>query len=190
VTAADNGTRGTDGTAPQPADVRAPRTPARRRRRVAGAVTGAVAGGAVVAAAAAVAFGGGSSSAASGTARLTVTGGYIPQPLLTDMAAAYVTVTNRSGSAAELTSVTSPPAAHVTLHTTVGTTMRQVSSLTVPARGRLALGLGEDHLMLENLVRRPAVGDKVALTLHFAHAVPATVTVTVPVRPTTYRPGS
>jgi copper(I)-binding protein len=33
------------------------------------------------------------------------------------------------------------------------------------------------------------VGDKVTLTLHFTHATPATVTVTVPVRPTTYRPG-
>ena len=72
----------------------------------------------------------------------------------------------------ELTSVTTPLAAHVTLHTTVGTTMRQVMSLPVPAGGSLALGLGGDHLMLENLTRRPAVGDKVTLDapLHPRHA--------------------
>lgn len=163
----------------------------RRGRRLAGALTGAVTGGAAVAAAAVVAvvaLSGGSSAAAS-PARLSVTGGYVPRPLLTDMAAAYLTVRNTGGSPAELTSVTTPLAAHVTLHTTVGTTMRQVPSLSVPARGRLSLGLGADHLMLENLARMPAVGDSVALTLHFAHATPATVTVTVPVRPTTYRPG-
>lgn len=160
----------------------------RRGRRLTGALTGAVAGGAAVAAAAVVALGGGSSSAAS-PARLSVTGGYVPRPLLTDMAAAYLTVRNTGGTPAELTSVTTPLAAHVTLHTTVGTTMRQVPSLTVPARGRLSLGLGADHLMLENLTHKPAVGDTVTLTLRFAHATPATVTVTVPVRPTTYRPG-
>jgi copper(I)-binding protein len=169
-----------------------------RRRKLTGAVIGAVAGGAAVAVAAVVALGSSSSSAAgagpSGAeggapARLAVSGGYLPQPLLTDMAAAYLTVHNTGGGAAELTSVTSPLAAHVTLHTTVGTTMRQVMSLPVPAGGSLTLGLGADHLMLENLTRRPAVGDKVTLTLHFTHATPATVTITVPVRPTTYRPG-
>ncbi|HEY3478498.1 MAG TPA: copper chaperone PCu(A)C [Streptomyces sp.] len=171
-----------------------------RRRKLTGAVVGAVAGGAAVAVAAVVALGSTSSSAAgpgspgSGSqggapARLAVSGGYIPRPLLTDMAAAYLTVRNTAGGAAELTAVTSPLAAHVTLHTTVGTTMRQVMSLPVPAGGSLTLGLGADHLMLENLTRRPAVGDKVTLTLHFTHATPATVTITVPVRPTTYRPG-
>jgi copper(I)-binding protein len=155
-------------------------------------VTGALAGGAAVALAAAVGLGGcsatGTSAHLEGPARLTVSGGYIPRPLLTDMAAAYVTVVNSGGSPAELTSVTTPLAAHVTLHTTQGTTMRQVTSLTIPAGGRLILGTGGDHLMLENLTRRPAVGDTVALTLHFAHATPAAVTVDVPVRPTTYQP--
>jgi hypothetical protein len=122
-------------------------------------------------------------------ARLTVTGGYIPRPLLTDMAAAYFTVTNSGGTAAQLTSVTSTLAAHGTLHTTTDDTMRQVMSLQVPAHGRLRLANGGDHVMLEDLTGRPAVGDKVTLTLHFAHATPATVNVTVPVRPTTYTPG-
>ena len=121
-------------------------------------------------------------------ARLTVSGGYVPRPLLTDMAVAYFTVTNSGGTAARLTSVTSPLAAHATLHTTTDDTMRQVTSLPVPAGGRLTLGNGGDHVMLEDLTHRPSVGDPVTLTLHFAHASPATVTVTVTVRPTTYTP--
>ncbi|MBY8879196.1 copper chaperone PCu(A)C [Actinacidiphila acidipaludis] len=156
-------------------------------------MTGALAGGAVVALAAVVGLGGCSVGGASahgkgGPAKLAVRSGYIPQPLLTDLAAAYVTVVNDGGTDAQLTAVTTPLAAHVTLHTTQGTTMRQVMELTVPAGGRLTLGTGGDHLMLEDLTRRPSVGETVPLTLHFAHATPATVTVTVPVRPTTYQP--
>ncbi|MFI0940970.1 copper chaperone PCu(A)C [Streptomyces sp. NPDC021020] len=130
----------------------------------------------------------GSGSHPGGSARLVVSGGYIPQPLLTDEAAAYVTVANTGGTDAELTSVTTPLAAHVTLHTTSGTTMRQVSALTVPAGGTLALGTGGAHMMLEGLTHKPSVGEQITLRLHFIHASPATVTVTVPVRPTTYDP--
>jgi copper(I)-binding protein len=142
----------------------------------------------------AVALTGRSSSSAGGgaktasPARLTVSGAYIPRPLLTDMAAAYFTVTNSGGTAARLTAVTSTLAAHATLHTTSRDTMEQVSSLPVPAGGRLNLAGGGDHVMLENLTHKPSVGDKVTLTLHFTHASRATVTVTVPVRPTTYTP--
>lgn len=152
---------------------------------------GAVAGVGAVALAtgAAAALTGGSSSGAGGPAKPAVSGGgYIPQPLLTDMAAAYVTVVNTGGTAAQLTSVTTALAAQTTLHTTTGSTMRQVTALTVPAHGRLVLGTGGDHMMLENLTHKPQVGEKVTLRLHFAHATPATVTVTVPVRPTTYVP--
>lgn len=121
-------------------------------------------------------------------AHLTVSGGYIPQPLLTDMAAAYVTLTNAGGTAADLTAVTTPLAAHVTLHTTTDGTMRQVTSLRVPPHGTLRLAGGADHLMLENLTHKPAVGEAVTLTLRFAEDTPAPMTVTVPVRPTTYTP--
>lgn len=159
------------------------------RRR---AVLGAVAGTAAVALAtgAGVALSGGSSSGASagGVGKVAVSTGYIPQPLLTDEAAAYVTVTNTGGGDAQLTSVTTPLAATATLHTTTGTTMSQVTALTVPAGGKLTLGTGGDHMMLENLTHKPRVGETVTLRLHFTHATPATITVTVPVRPTTYRP--
>ncbi|SFE27559.1 hypothetical protein SAMN05216251_102345 [Actinacidiphila alni] len=165
-----------------------------RRRR---ALIGAVAGTAAVALAtgAGVALSDGSSGdgpgsgpAGGGTGKVAVSTGYIPQPLLTDEAAAYVTVVNTGGGDAQLTSVTTSLSASATLHTTTGTTMRQVTALTVPAHGRLTLGTGGDHMMLERLTHKPGVGEKVTLRLHFTHATPATVTVTVPVRPTTYRP--
>jgi periplasmic copper chaperone A len=155
------------------------------RRR---ALLGAIGGVAAVAAASGAALGLSGRSGADGPARLAVSGGYIPQPLLTDEAAAYVTVANTGGTDAQLTSVTTPLAAHVTLHTTTGTTMRQVPALTVPAGGTLALGSGGDHMMMEGLTHKPSVGERITLTLHFTHASPATVTVTVPVRPTTYDP--
>lgn len=166
-----------------------------RPRRAAAAVVGAVAGGAVVALAAVVGLGGRPATAEGmghdrGPARLSVRAGYVPRPLLTDMAAAYLTVVNTGGTDAELTSVASPLARYVTLHVTQGTTMRQVPSLTVPAGGRLTLGMGGDHLMLEDLARRPDVGGTVPLVLRFAHATPATVTVNLPVRPTAYSPMS
>jgi copper(I)-binding protein len=158
-----------------------------RRRALLGAGAGVTA--VALATGAGVALSSGSSSGAgAGPAKVAVSGGYIPQPLLTDMAAAYVTVTNTGGADAQLTSVTTALAAHTTLHTTTGTTMRQVTALTVPAGGTLALGTGGDHMMLENLTHKPSVGEKVTLRLHFTHATPATITVTVPVRPTTYRP--
>nr|WP_223186720.1 copper chaperone PCu(A)C [Streptomyces sp. CBMA29] len=130
----------------------------------------------------------GTSGQGGGLGKVSVSGGYIPQPLLTDEAAAYVTVKNTGGGDAELTAVSTPLAAHVTLHSTTGTTMRQVTALTVPAGGTLTLGTGGDHMMLENLTHKPRVGETVTLRLHFAHATPATVTVTVPVEATTYRP--
>lgn len=157
----------------------------KRRRALLGAIGGVVAVAAATGAAAGLT---GHGSGPGGGARLEVSGGYIPQPLLTDEAAAYVTVANTGGTDAELTSVTTPLAAHVTLHTTTGTTMRQVGALTVPAGGRLTLGTGGAHMMLEGLTHKPSVGEQITLRLHFTHASPATVTVTVPVRSTTYDP--
>lgn len=117
---------------------------------------------------------------------LSVSGAYIPRPAMADMAAGFLTVTNKGGGADKLTSITTPLAREVTLHTTKGTRMKQVSSLDVPANGDLRLSSGGDHLMLTKLVHRPKVGEKVDFTLHFATSDP--VTIKVPVEPMTYRP--
>ncbi|WP_241787882.1 copper chaperone PCu(A)C [Streptomyces sp. PRh5] len=121
-----------------------------------------------------------------GAPKLSVSGAYVSQPPMDDMAAGYLAVRNAGGGADELTSVTTPLASEVTLHTTKGNRMKQVSSLDVPADGRLELTSGGDHLMLTNLSHRPKVGERVSFTLHFATSDP--IEIKVPVEPTTYRP--
>jgi copper(I)-binding protein len=118
--------------------------------------------------------------------QLKVTGAYIPQPVLSDMAAGYLTVTNTGGTDAKLTSVTSDLSADITMHTTMNDQMRPVSSFNVPAGGKLTLSLGGRHLMLMNLTHKPVVGEKVSLVLHFGKT--RTIEVQVRVKPATYRP--
>ncbi|WP_311767036.1 copper chaperone PCu(A)C [Streptomyces rhizosphaericus] len=129
---------------------------------------------------------GGDHAGHKGAPKLSVSGAYVSQPPLDDMAAGYLAVRNAGGGADELTSVTTPLASEVTLHTTKGNRMKQVSSLDVPADGRLELTSGGDHLMLTNLTHRPKVGERVSFTLHFATSDP--IEIKVPVEPTTYRP--
>lgn len=117
---------------------------------------------------------------------LSVGGAYIPRPAMSDMAAGFLTVTNKGGGQDKLTSITTPLARDVTLHTTKGTQMKQVGSLDVPANGELKLTSGGDHLMLTKLVHRPKLGEKVEFTLHFATSDP--IKIKVPVEPMTYRP--
>ncbi|MET7762436.1 copper chaperone PCu(A)C [Streptomyces sp. NPDC005336] len=121
-----------------------------------------------------------------GSPKLSVSGAYLPQPPMTDMAAGFLTVRNTGGGADRLTSITTPLASDVTLHSTTGGRMKQVSSLDVPSDGLLKLTSGGDHLMLTNLTHRPKVGEKVSFTLHFATSDP--IVIKVPVEPTTYRP--
>ncbi|MDX2706918.1 copper chaperone PCu(A)C [Streptomyces sp. PA03-6a] len=118
---------------------------------------------------------------------LTVSGAYIPQPTLADMAAGYFTVSNTGDRDARLTSVTSDLSGDITLHSTEDNRMRRVTSFTVPAGGRLTLALGGNHLMLTNLEHKPAAGEQVSLRLHFDDA--DTIDVRVPVKPAGYHPG-
>jgi copper(I)-binding protein len=126
------------------------------------------------------------SSAGSG-AQLKVSGAYIPQPALADMAAGYLTVTNSGGADATLTSVTSAFAGSITMHSTTDGRMRTADSFTVPAGGRLVLSLGGNHLMLMDLKHKPLAGEKVSLELHFRGA--DAISVPVPVKPAGYQPG-
>ncbi|MFF7675600.1 copper chaperone PCu(A)C [Actinacidiphila glaucinigra] len=118
---------------------------------------------------------------------LKVSGAYIPQPALADMAAGYFTVANTGGRDARLTSVTSDLSGDITLHSTEGNRMRRVTSFTVPAGGRLTLALGGSHLMLTDLEHKPVAGERVSLRLRFDDA--DTIDVRVPVKPAGYRPG-
>nr|WP_202447385.1 copper chaperone PCu(A)C [Streptomyces sp. SID5468] len=129
---------------------------------------------------------GGNASGTAAAPQLKVSGGYVPQPPMADMATGYFTVTNTGAGDDRLTSVSSDLAPEVTMHSTQGGAMRAVSSFPVPAKGRLVLSTGGNHLMLMKLKRRPAVGDKVSFQLHFAKSAP--ITVEVPVEPASYHP--
>ncbi|MFF6948334.1 copper chaperone PCu(A)C [Streptomyces iakyrus] len=129
---------------------------------------------------------GGSGGSGSGKAELSVGSAYMPQPVSDDMAAGFLTVTNKGGAADDLTSVTSDIAGQVTVHETVDGAMQEVKSLKIPAGGRLELRSGGDHLMFEQLKHKPKEGQTVSVELHFAHSDP--VKVEIPVKPATYAP--
>ncbi len=126
-----------------------------------------------------------SGSGSDGAAELSAGAAYIPQPVSDSMAAGFLTVTNKGGADDALTSVTSD-AGEVSVHETVGGTMKEAERLDVPAHGQLVFRSGGNHLMFEKLTHRLTEGQSVAVELHFAHSAP--VTVELPVKAATYRP--
>ncbi|MER8219591.1 copper chaperone PCu(A)C [Streptomyces sp. NPDC094143] len=128
----------------------------------------------------------GGDGGSGGQAELAVGSAYMPQPVSEEMAAGFLTVTNNGGAADELTSVSSDIAGRVTVHETTGGAMREVKSLKIPAHGRLVLKTGGDHLMFEQLKRKPKEGQTVSVELRFAHSDP--VEVEMPVKAATYTP--
>lgn len=153
-----------------------------RRTALLGAVVAtALGGGAILAA-----CGTGGQDGASGPARISVADSYIPLPPAGGMAAGYLTVRN-DGGRDELLKVTSPAAGSVTMHRSTESSMEQVDSLDVPAHGALKLARGGNHLMIMGWQKAPAIGDELELDLTFSKS--GTITVKVPVKELTYRPG-
>jgi len=105
---------------------------------------------------------------------------------VSDMAAGFLTITNKGDTADRLTSVSSDAAGEVTVHETVDGAMRQAESLDIPAHGSLVLESGGNHLMFEQLKRKPKQGQKVSVELRFDRSDP--VTVEIPVKSATYVP--
>ncbi|MFJ9735092.1 copper chaperone PCu(A)C [Streptomyces sp. NPDC101169] len=131
---------------------------------------------------------GADSGSGSAAAELSVSSVYMPQPVSPDMAAGFLTITNRGGAKDALTSVGSDVAGRVTMHSTVGGAMREKSSFAIPAHGRLVFRSGGNHLMFEELKRRPKQGQHVTLKLTFAESGP--LTVEMPVKSATYNPST
>lgn len=127
----------------------------------------------------------GSGSGSEGGGGITVARAYMPQPVLDDMAAGFLTIVNDSGTKDELTSVTSD-VGEVTVHETVGGAMEEVARLSVPAHGQLVFKSGGTHLMFDKLKRKPKQGQTVSVELHFAQSDP--VVVKMPVESATYVP--
>jgi copper(I)-binding protein len=119
---------------------------------------------------------------------LGVSSAYMPQPVTGEMAAGYLRIANKGGTKDELTSVTSDAAGSITVHETVGQSMQEVKSLDVPAHGQLVFKSGGNHLMFENLKRKPKQGERVTVELHFAKSGP--IKVEMPVKPATYNPAT
>ncbi|MGI5436482.1 copper chaperone PCu(A)C [Streptomyces shenzhenensis] len=144
---------------------------------------------AALAAALALAGCGGSGDSAGGSkADLSVSSSYMPQPVSADMAAGFLTVVNKGGTKDELTSVSSDVADRVTLHSTTGGSMQEVTSFAVPAHGQLVFNSGGNHLMFEKLKREPKQGDTITLRLSFTESGP--LTVEMPVKSATYNPST
>ncbi|MEU6524535.1 copper chaperone PCu(A)C [Streptomyces sp. NPDC046924] len=127
----------------------------------------------------------GTPGSGSTTAELSVDSAYMPQPV-SDLAAGFLVIDNKGGADDRLTSVSSDIADRVTVHETVDGSMREVDGLDIPAHGRLVLESGGNHLMFEQLKRKPEQGQQVSVELRFAHSDP--VTVEMPVKPATYTP--
>lgn len=125
------------------------------------------------------------SGSGDGTADLSVGSAYMPQPV-SDMAAGFLTITNDGDAADRLTSVSSDVAGQVTVHETVDGAMQEVEALDIPAHGSLVLESGGNHLMFEQLKKKPKQGQNVSVELRFERSDP--VTVEIPVKPATYTP--
>ncbi|MCP3754964.1 copper chaperone PCu(A)C [Streptomyces sp. TBY4] len=137
---------------------------------------------------AALAISGCSSDAdsASGAApKLTVSGGYMPEPVNDKMAGAFMVIKNDSKTADKLTGVTSPLSDDLQIHETKDQKMQQVQSLDVPANGELQLARGGSHVMFMGLKNIPKVGDKVSIELRFEKSGP--VKVELDVKERTYK---
>ncbi|MBO1418502.1 copper chaperone PCu(A)C [Streptomyces sp. FH025] len=154
-----------------------------RRSALLGAVVAAALGGGTILAACGTDDRG---TTADGPAKLSVADSYIPLPPTGGMGAGYLTVRNDGGSD-QLVKVSSPAAESVTMHRSTASTMEQVNSLDVPAHGELELARGGTHLMIMGWQKAPALGDELELDLTFAKS--GTISVKVPVKELTYRPG-
>jgi copper(I)-binding protein len=112
---------------------------------------------------------------------MAVTGAFIPLPASPSVAAAYLDLHNLTGRADTLMSVTTTVAHKTMAMSEQADAMAGLGPVKIPAHGRVSFTPGHDHVMLQGLTRKLAVGQHVVVTLHFADA--GTVRVTVPVVP-------
>lgn len=128
----------------------------------------------------------GCSSASDDKPELKISGAFMPEPVMDDMAAGFLTVNNDSDIADKLTSVTSDIAGEVTIHESKNQKMREVPSFDIPADGELDLERGGNHLMFMKLQKKPRQGEKVSVELHFEKSGP--IKAELPVKESTHNP--
>ncbi|MBW5483061.1 copper chaperone PCu(A)C [Streptomyces bambusae] len=121
----------------------------------------------------------GSAGTDSAKPKITVSGGFMPQPVNDKMAGGFMVIKNDSASADKLVGVTSTLSDDVQIHETKNQKMQQVPSMDVPANGELKLERGGNHVMFMGLKSQPKVGEKVTVELRFEKADPVKVELDV-----------
>ncbi|MFD7625134.1 copper chaperone PCu(A)C [Streptomyces sp. NPDC059851] len=119
------------------------------------------------------------SDATGGKPKMTVSGGFMPEPVNEKMAGAFMVIKNDSKTADKLVAVTSPLSDDMQIHETKDQKMQQVPSMDVPANGELKLVRGGNHIMFMGLKNKPKVGEKVTIELRFEKADPVKVELDV-----------
>jgi len=97
-----------------------------------------------------------------------------PTPGGVDVSAGYATIVNGTATEDQLISARSPRAQRVELHemSMDGNVMRmgRVDALSVPAHGQIALAPHGRHLMFFGVTQPFTPGERIPVTLTFAHA--------------------
>ena len=124
----------------------------------------------------------GGSSGTTGSS-ITVSDAWVRNPPISDQPGAAYLVIQNNGAADQLLSVTSDIAQTIELHESMESggmmQMSPVSSIPIPANGKVELKPGGFHMMLIGLTRSVKTGDKVQLTLNFEKAGKIPVTAEV-----------
>ena len=111
---------------------------------------------------------------------IVVTNAWLRPPVPpTDSVAVYFTIYNTTGQPDTLESVVSGAGASAGLHFVIDGQMTATTSITVPAKGSLALAPATGHVMISGLYGRIAPGQTVNLELNFANAGPVDVAAKV-----------
>lgn len=112
---------------------------------------------------------------------IVVSGAYVREPASPDVAAAYFTVYNTTGSDDTLVSVATGAgeSASVMTEDANGGMSELAAGLRIPAHSSVTLKPGKGHVMIEHLVGTLRPGQYVNLELDFANAGPVNVSAPV-----------
>jgi copper(I)-binding protein len=122
------------------------------------------------------AAGGGSTA----TDPIVISGAYVREPASPDVAAAYLTIDNTTGTDDTLTSVATGAGQQAMLITDANGAMTAMAEgLRIPAHSTVRLAPGKGHVMIEHLIGTLRPGQHVNLQLTFTHAGPPNVSAPV-----------
>lgn len=120
------------------------------------------------------------SAGGAATDPIVISGAYVREPASPDVAAAYFTVYNTTGTADTLVDVASGAGKSAAVMSDEGGSMTALASgLPVPAHSSVTLKPGKGHVMIEHLLGPLRPGQYVNLQLTFVNAGPINVSAPV-----------